>query len=93
MSVKVGINGFGRIGSLAFRAAVENDNVEVVGINDPFIALDYMGYMLNAHYEHGSVLAGGGDDDLLRACLQVLGSALDGGVDTAALKDILCAAL
>ena len=38
MSVKVGINGFGRIGSLAFRAAVENDNVEVVGINDPFIA-------------------------------------------------------
>ena len=40
--IKIGINGFGRIGSLAFRAAVENDNVEVVGINDPFIALDYM---------------------------------------------------
>ncbi|MGI6050652.1 MAG: glyceraldehyde 3-phosphate dehydrogenase NAD-binding domain-containing protein, partial [Acetivibrionales bacterium] len=32
MAVKVGINGFGRIGRLAFRAAVENPNVEVVGI-------------------------------------------------------------
>ena len=53
MSVKVGINGFGRIGSLAFRAAVENDNVEVVGINDPFIALDYMGYMLKYDTVHG----------------------------------------
>ena len=53
MSVKVGINGFGRIGSLAFRAAVENDNVEVVGINDPFIALDYMGYMLKFDTVHG----------------------------------------
>ena len=52
-----------------------------------------VGVMVYAHYEHGSVLAGGGYDDLLRACLQVLGSALDGGVDTAALKDILCAAL
>ena len=53
MSVKVGINGFGRIGSLAFRAAVENDNGEVVGINDPFIALDYMGYMLKFDTVHG----------------------------------------
>ena len=53
MSVKVGINGFGRIGRLAFRAAVENDNVEVVGINDPFIALDYMGYMLKFDTVHG----------------------------------------
>ena len=49
----MGINGFGRIGSLAFRAAVENDNVEVVGINDPFIALDYMGYMLKFDTVHG----------------------------------------
>ena len=51
--IKIGINGFGRIGSLAFRAAVENDNVEVVGINDPFIALDYMGYMLKFDTVHG----------------------------------------
>ncbi|NLC53056.1 MAG: type I glyceraldehyde-3-phosphate dehydrogenase, partial [Firmicutes bacterium] len=46
MSVKVGINGFGRIGRLVFRAAVENPQVEIVGINDPFIDLDYMVYML-----------------------------------------------
>lgn len=44
--VKVGINGFGRIGRLAFRAAIENPQVEVKGINDPFIDLDYMVYML-----------------------------------------------
>ena len=44
--VKVGINGFGRIGRLTFRAALENKEVEVKGINDPFIDLDYMVYML-----------------------------------------------
>ena len=37
MAIKVGINGFGRIGRLVFRATVENPNVEVVAINDPFI--------------------------------------------------------
>ena len=42
MSVKVGINGFGRIGKLALQAALENDEVEVVAVNDPFIAADYM---------------------------------------------------
>ena len=46
MAIKVGINGFGRIGRLVFRAAVKNPNVEVVGINDPFISPDYMEYML-----------------------------------------------
>lgn len=44
--VKVGINGFGRIGRLAFRAALENPEVEVMGINDPFVTPDYMAYML-----------------------------------------------
>ena len=44
--VKVGINGFGRIGRLTFRAALENKEVEVKGINDPFVELDYMVYML-----------------------------------------------
>ena len=42
MSVKIGINGFGRIGNLAFQAALKNSEVEVVAINDPFIAADYM---------------------------------------------------
>ncbi|KHJ75409.1 hypothetical protein OESDEN_24975 [Oesophagostomum dentatum] len=39
---KVGINGFGRIGRLVLRAAVEKDSVEVVAVNDPFISIDYM---------------------------------------------------
>ena len=35
MAIKIGINGFGRIGRLAFRAACNNPDVQVVGINDP----------------------------------------------------------
>lgn len=47
MAIKVGINGFGRIGRLVFRAAVSQpEKFEVVGINDPFIDLDYMVYMV-----------------------------------------------
>ena len=53
MAVKIGINGFGRIGRLAFRAAVNNPNVQVVGINDPFIDLEYMKYMLQYDSVHG----------------------------------------
>jgi len=53
MAVKIGINGFGRIGRLAFRAAVNNPNVQVVGINDPFINLEYMKYMLKYDTIHG----------------------------------------
>jgi len=53
MSVKVGINGFGRIGRLVFRASVNKDDVDVVGINDPFIDLDYMVYMLKYDTVHG----------------------------------------
>jgi glyceraldehyde 3-phosphate dehydrogenase len=52
MAVKVGINGFGRIGRLVFRAAVENPNVEVVAINDLFDA-DYLAYMLKYDSVHG----------------------------------------
>ena len=37
MSVKLGINGFGRIGRLVMRASLERDNVDVLAINDPFI--------------------------------------------------------
>ncbi len=53
MAAKIGINGFGRIGRLAFRAAVKNPNVKVVGINDPFIDLEYMKYMLQYDTVHG----------------------------------------
>jgi glyceraldehyde 3-phosphate dehydrogenase len=53
MSVKIGINGFGRIGRLVFRAAVDNPKVEVVAINDPFIDLEYMTYMLKYDSVHG----------------------------------------
>jgi len=53
MAIKVGINGFGRIGRLVFRAAVENKNIEVVGINDPFIDPEYMVYMLTYDTVHG----------------------------------------
>ncbi|NLH97847.1 MAG: type I glyceraldehyde-3-phosphate dehydrogenase [Clostridiaceae bacterium] len=53
MAIKIGINGFGRIGRLVFRAAVDNPEVEVRGINDPFIDLDYMVYMLKYDTVHG----------------------------------------
>lgn len=52
--IKIGINGFGRIGRLVFRAAVSQPDVfEVVGINDPFIGLDYMVYMVKYDTIHG----------------------------------------
>ena len=51
--VKVGINGFGRIGRLVFRAAIERGDVEVVAVNDPFISVDYMLYMLKYDSVHG----------------------------------------
>ncbi len=52
MTIKVGINGFGRIGRLVFRAAQEMDNIEVVGIND-LIDVEYMAYMLKYDSVHG----------------------------------------
>ncbi len=53
MAIKIGINGFGRIGRLVFRATVNNPKVEVTGINDPFIDLEYMAYMLKYDTVHG----------------------------------------
>jgi len=50
--MKIGINGFGRIGRLAFRAAIKRDDVEVVAIND-LISPDYMAYMLKYDSTHG----------------------------------------
>ena len=53
MNTKIGINGFGRIGRLAFRAAIKRDDVEIVGVNDPFMNLEYMVYMLRYDSTHG----------------------------------------
>lgn len=54
MTIRIGINGFGRIGRLVFRSAVaQPDKFEVVGINDPFIDLDYMVYMVKYDTIHG----------------------------------------
>lgn len=50
--IKVGINGFGRIGRLAFRAAITRNDIEIVGIND-LVAPDYMAYMLKYDSTHG----------------------------------------
>lgn len=54
MAVKIGINGFGRIGRLVLRVCAENPNMEVVGINDPFIHADYMAYMTKFDTVHGT---------------------------------------
>jgi glyceraldehyde 3-phosphate dehydrogenase len=50
--IKIGINGFGRIGRLAFRSSVLRDNVQVVGIND-LLDVDYLAYMLKYDSVHG----------------------------------------
>ncbi len=53
MSIKVGINGFGRIGRLVFRAGIDRADIEFVGINDPGMTPDYMAYMLRYDTMHG----------------------------------------
>merc|ERR1719408_426042 len=53
MSIKVGINGFGRIGRLVMRAALQKPGIEIVAVNDPFIGLDYMKYMTKYDTVHG----------------------------------------
>ena len=50
--IKVGINGFGRIGRLAFRSAMERDTIQVVAIND-LLDVDYLAYMLKYDSVHG----------------------------------------
>ena len=50
--IKVGINGFGRIGSLVFTAASERDDIEIVGIND-LVPTDYLAYLLKYDSTHG----------------------------------------
>ncbi|KAF2085737.1 glyceraldehyde-3-phosphate dehydrogenase [Saccharata proteae CBS 121410] len=53
MVVKVGINGFGRIGRIVFRNAVEHGDVDIVAVNDPFIEPHYAAYMLKYDSTHG----------------------------------------
>lgn len=52
-TLRLGINGFGRIGRLVFRAAVANPNVRVMAINDPFMTVDYLVYLLKYDSVHG----------------------------------------
>ena len=52
MTIKVGINGFGRIGRFVFRAAFERSDIEIVGIND-LLDVEYMAYMLKYDSTHG----------------------------------------
>ena len=52
--VKIGINGFGRIGRLVLRACASRDDVEVVAINDPFLDVDYASYLFRRDSIHGS---------------------------------------
>ena len=53
--IKVGINGFGRIGRLVMRASFDREDIDVVAINDPFIDLEYMRYMLQNDTIHGKL--------------------------------------
>jgi len=53
MPTNVGINGFGRIGRIVYRNAVEHDDVQVVAVNDPFIEPKYAAYMLKYDSQHG----------------------------------------
>ena len=54
MAINIGINGFGRIGSLVLRAGIERGNINFVGINDPYMSPDYMAYMLKYDTMHGA---------------------------------------
>ncbi|CAG8530348.1 25846_t:CDS:2 [Gigaspora margarita] len=53
MAIKIGINGFGRIGRLVLRACLNNKNVQVVALNDPFISLEHMLYLFKYDSTHG----------------------------------------
>lgn len=52
--IKMGINGFGRIGRIVYRNAIEHDDVQVVAVNDPFISAEYAAYMLKYDSTHGN---------------------------------------
>ena len=54
MAVRLGINGFGRIGRLVLRAALANQNTTVVAVNDPFMDINYMAYLFKRDSVHGN---------------------------------------
>ena len=56
MSIKVGINGFGRIGRMVFRASLDHPEIEIVGIND-LCPAEYLAYMLKYDTMHGRFAA------------------------------------
>ncbi len=72
MSQKIGINGFGRIGRMVFRAAATRDDIEVVGIND-LLDVDYLAYMLKYDSVHGRF---GGTVDVKDGALVVNGKTI-----------------
>ena len=53
MSIKIGINGFGRIGRLVFRSAIENDDFEVICVND-LLEVEHLAYLLKYDSVHGT---------------------------------------
>ncbi|KAG2626160.1 hypothetical protein PVAP13_3KG325100 [Panicum virgatum] len=58
--IKIGINGFGRIGRLVARVALQSEDVELVAVNDPFITTEYMTYMfkydtVHGHWKHSDI--------------------------------------
>lgn len=55
MSSNLGINGFGRIGRLVFRAAMGGTKSRVLAINDPFMTVDYLAYLLKYDSVHGKL--------------------------------------
>ncbi len=69
MAIRLGINGFGRIGRLVFRRACEQADIEVVGIND-LIDVDYIAYMLRYDSTHGRFQ---GDVEVINGALVVNG--------------------
>ena len=52
MSIKIGINGFGRIGRMVFRSAMKQEDVTIVGVND-LLAVDHLAYLLKYDSVHG----------------------------------------
>ena len=62
MSIKVGINGFGRIGRMVFRASLDHPDIEIVGIND-LCPADYLAYMLKYDTMHGQFAGAVGSDE------------------------------
>ena len=64
--IKIGINGFGRIGKLTLQVAMQKEDVEVVAINDPTVTADYMAYMIKYDTVHGKFEGEiSGKDDIL----------------------------